>query len=470
MAIETITVPNARFLRNAPFGRLFNWQLDWLSHFDRGLARFSILEIHRRARKTSSLINLLIRECDKNPGCRYVYVGPTYAECRRICWDDPNMLDKALPDKRVLGWRKNEQRLLVRFANKSILQFVGGDDPDNLRGIDFEGIGFDEWSQQKLECWTEVLQPVFRQSTKRWVAFLYTPKGNNHATQMFDRAACIDEGYPLPINGRAQKCREGWYASRLLASQSGIIPAIELAAAKEETPESFYDQEYECARITSEEMTLITSAMLDALPREVIVYPTTRRLISCDPSMGGDACVNHAFQASHVLRKQVLHTRDTMRIVGELILIGRQYHALSYAVDSIGIGRGICDRLDEEQKHVIEFCSSEMASEPGRFANRRAEMWWNVMLACRSTDIEYPHDPETRRQIPYASRYKVNSSGKIQIIDKQNIKEELGRSPDDAESWAMGIAHIKEAKTPQDLAELVQSTKEQKPYDPMDFV
>lgn len=474
MAIETFTVPNARFLMNAPFGRLFDWQLDWLSHFDRGLARFSILEIHRRARKTSTAINLLIRECDRNARSRYVYVGPTFAECRRIVWDDPDMLNLALPDKRVLSWKKNEQRMIVKFGNGSVFQCVGGDDPDNLRGIDFEGIAFDEWAQEKAECWTEVLQPVFRQSVKRWVAFLYTPKGNNHATQMFDRAACIDEGYSLPISGRAQKCRKNWYASRLLASQSGIIPASELAAAKEETPESFYEQEYECARITSEEMTLITSTMLDSLPREAVVYPTTKRLISCDPSMGGDACVIHAFQGSHVLRKQVLHTRDTMRIVGELVLMGRQKHTSSYVIDSIGIGRGICDRLNEisregEKKYVIEFCSSEAASNPGFFANRRAEMWWKVMLACRRTDIEYPHDPETRRQIPYASRYKI-PRGRVQIQDKQIIKVDLGRSPDDAESWAMGIAHLDEAQTPQELAELVQSTKEQEPVDPMDWI
>jgi len=71
---------------------------------------------------------------------------------------------------------------------------------------------------------------------------------------------------------------------------------------------------------------------------------------------------------------------------------------------------------------------------------------------------------ETRRQLPYASRYKVNSSGRIQIIDKQEIKKELGRSPDDAESWAMGIAHLKDAQIPQDLPDLAVSRVSRSAY------
>ncbi len=68
---ETITVPNARFFRNEHIGEggkvltgLFPWQMDWLMAFDAGQARFSILEIHRRARKSSTALNLAIREAD----------------------------------------------------------------------------------------------------------------------------------------------------------------------------------------------------------------------------------------------------------------------------------------------------------------------------------------------------------------------------------------------------------------------
>ena len=448
---EKITVPNSRFLRNAPYGRLFDWQLDWLSAFDRGEARFSILEIHRRARKTSTAINLLIRECDRHPKSRYVYVGPTFAEARRICWDDPNMLREALPDQRVLSWRLNEQHMIVKFGNGSVLQFVGGDDPDNLRGIDAEGFVFDEWAQQKEACWTEVLQPIFRQSKERWAAFLYTPKGVNHAVQMFDRAACVGEGYALPTNGKADKMRDGWYVARLTASKSRIIPQDQLDAAKEETPVAFYDQEYECGRVTEEAMCLITSAMLDKLARKIRLSDRLPRIVSCDPAFGGDACVSHAMQGSHVLEKVVRRERDEIKVFGEVLALGNKWHVGSYVVDNIGIGRGICVPLRQAKKHVIEVCSSGEASDKVRFANFRASMWWDVMQAVRRTEIEYPMDEETRRQIPFATRYKVNVSGRIQILAKDMIKKELGRSPDDAESWGMGVAHVGKAKAPDEV-------------------
>lgn len=442
--METITVPNNRFFLNKHLGEngetltgLFDWQIDWLTYFDNKKARFSILEIHRRARKSSTALNLAIRECDEHPKKRYCIVAPTFAEARRIYWDDPTMLNDALPDQRVLTWSKDKQRLVVTFGNGSILQFLGGDDPDNLRGIDAEGFIFDEWAQCKEECYTEILQPIIRQDPKRWVAFLYTPKGMNHAPRMFDKACCLDDGGSLPVGGRADKLKKGWYAARLDANHTGIIPKVELEAAKEETPEAYYNQEYLCARIMEEEMVLISSFMLDQLNRKMPYPDTTKRIVSCDPSMGGDECTIKVFHNTHILEEKQIRTRDTMRIVGELIMLGNKYKIPSFVVDCIGIGQGICDRLTELDQDCYAF-NSAGESDTVLARNKRAAMWWYVMQQVRQNLVEYPKDAETRRQIPYASRYKM-VNGKVQIVDKLEIKKDLSCSPDRAEAWAMGI-------------------------------
>jgi hypothetical protein len=486
----TLTVPNARFVSNrctactmdgcechhAPFGKPFVWQRQWFGAFDAGKARMSHLEIHRRARKTATAINLQFRECDLHPNTRQAYIGPTFAEARRIVWDDPTMLREALPDPRVLGWKLNEQHMTVRFANGSVWQCFGGDDPDNLRGVDAQGFVFDEWAQQDERCWTEILQPIFRQDPSRWAAFLYTPQGYNHATRMFDHAAYVDEGDTLPVNGPAARCRHGQFALRLCANHSGIFSPEQLAEAKADpstTPEIFA-QEYLCARVAEEQFALITSAMLDCLVREHPRPMCCGAIIACDPSMGGDACsIDVQWDYNSIMHKS-FRTRDTMRIVGELRMISDQTGILDFIVDSIGIGAGVAHALQEDQRYnVIAFNSGEQAANPDRFANKRAEMWWQAREDVAAFKCCKP-DEETLRQIPFASRYKVGSNGKIQIILKDEIRKELGRSPDDAEAWAMGRYGIRKArqctgKMSQFVVQLPHDVRVRE-YDPDDWI
>ena len=440
---------------------LYSWNTEFLAHFDSWLkaveagveplvwARFSMLEICRRARKTTTCINILIREACRHPKRSYVYIGPTFAEARRVVWDDPHMLDSHLPNKREMNWKKNEQKLMITFQNGSIIRLFGADDPDNIRGVDADGVVYDEWAMQKVEIWHEIMRPIIAQHPYRWAIFIYTPKGMNHATQMFDKAACIDKGYELPFGGKAEKCRKYWYASRLDGAAddgkvAGVYSKEDLAIAKEDMPEHFFDQEIRCARITEESMVLITTKILDNLTRKIIVPDTAKRIISCDPALGGDECVIKCFLDSHEIEQVVLRTRDSMRIVGELVVLMAKHHIYNFVIDTVGIGDGVAARLEEisqtdiRMKQIIRFDSRKGDNE--RFGNLRAAMWWRVMERCQATEIEYPSDPETRRQIPFASRHKPpTSTGKIQMLLKEIIKKENGCSPDRAEAWAMAI-------------------------------
>jgi len=442
------TIPNQRFFDNEPFGELFDWQTDWLGAFDDGLARRSMCEIHRRGRKTSTLINLQIRECCRMRNCRYVYLGPTFAEARRIVWDDPSMLRESLPNPRAEPWKMNQSNFTITFPRTGcIWQMLGSEQWESLRGIDFQGIGYDEWSQQQVEAW-QVVQPVFEQDPSRWAAFLYTPNGLNHATQMFDHAAYVDEGDSLPDNGRAARCRDGWYAARLIADKSGIFTPAALVEAENDpmmTPEMF-QQEYQCARVMDEQFTLITTAMIDGLRRESPGLAVEPAVIACDPSMGGDACTIDAHQGHKCLFHESIRSRDQRVIAGELMVVSNRTGILDFIIDGIGIGQAAIAILsDFKQYHVMSFIGSEAASDPVRFGNKRAEMYWHAMQEVRKGEVEYPKDEETRRQLPFASRYKP-TGGKINILKKEDIRKLLGRSPDDAESWVLARWGLRNAR------------------------
>ena len=120
-------IPTRRFLDG-----MHPWHKEVFRVFDAHLARFYSLEWHRRARKTTCWLNLAIREACKYPKRTYLLIGPTKEQERQIVWDDPNMLDAALPAQVEMGWEKNEQKLQVRFANDSRL--VVGEAPREFTG------------------------------------------------------------------------------------------------------------------------------------------------------------------------------------------------------------------------------------------------------------------------------------------------------------------------------------------------
>lgn len=116
-------------------------------------------------------------------------------------------------------------------------------------------------------------------------------------------------------------------------------------------------------------------------------------------------------------------------------------------VDAIGIGSSALDFIKGLNLLVLAVVGSEGSKEftvAGnlRFKNRRAEMYWRLREALDPTaedPIALPPDSELLTDLT-AVRYKVvqmGTSAGIQIRDKDEIREAIGRSPDKGDSVAM---------------------------------
>ncbi|MBE9571436.1 MAG: hypothetical protein IMF11_12465, partial [Proteobacteria bacterium] len=210
---------------------------------------------------------------------------------------------------------------------------------------------------------------------------------------------------------------------------------------------------------------VIPSKYMDAL-QGYTHHPDKNRLcVVCDPSLGGDECVIYVFEHYLIRDMKILHTDDTMVIVGEMMIMANQYGSEVFGVDVIGIGKGIYDRLVELTKpparpadrnpdkfpiedeinkiKVIGIHSARASSNPERWGNLRDEIWWSARELTIEHKVAYPKDEELRRQI-CAVRYKVISSdGKIKVELKEETKKRLGRSPDRGDNWAYGLWVIK---------------------------
>lgn len=116
-------------------------------------------------------------------------------------------------------------------------------------------------------------------------------------------------------------------------------------------------------------------------------------------------------------------------------------------VDAIGIGSSALDFIKGLNLLVLPVVGSESSKEYTvagnlRFKNKRAEMYWKLREALDPTaedPIALPPDSELLTDLT-AVRYKVVQMGQvagIQIRDKDEIREAIGRSPDKGDAVAM---------------------------------
>jgi len=138
-------------------------------------------------------------------------------------------------------------------------------------------------------------------------------------------------------------------------------------------------------------------------------------------------------------------------LVGEVLLSAKEvmadYHGhmiREFTVDAIGLGAGVCERLEDEGMNVTRFVGSEKPTGSLgyiEFANRRAEGYWKLreLLNPENPDAIYlpPHDGLKGDLV--AITWKPNPQGRVLMEKKDAIKKTLGRSPDyaDAVVYAM---------------------------------
>jgi hypothetical protein len=189
--------------------------------------RWSIIVAHRRAGKTVACVNDLqdaALRCTL-PEPRFAYIAPFYAQAKDIAWGYLKRFSSVIP-----GAVAHEQELRVDYPNGGRVRLYGADNYERLRGIYLDGVVPDEYGDMDPRVWPEVIRPALS-DRKGWAAFIGTPKGRNHFSDLWKQA----QGNPE------------WFTLMLKASETGIIPPEELADARASMSDDQYAQEFECS-------------------------------------------------------------------------------------------------------------------------------------------------------------------------------------------------------------------------------
>lgn len=177
--------------------------------------------------------------------------------------------------------------------------------------------------------------------------------------------------------------------------------------------------------------------------------------------MGGDKTVKTKRYKMTIAPLEKFGKIDTMASSGLLVPDLNKDPHLSVCIDVVGLGAGTYDRTVEmfpRNENIIPFHPQEKtafrdASDQWEFADCYSAAWWNVREML---------DPENPRKYPELlalppdedlpaeltkPKWKPLSSGKIWVQRKEDVKEELGRSPDSADSvvlacWEEGVADM----------------------------
>ena len=107
-------------------------------------------------------------------------------------------------------------------------------------------------------------------------------------------------------------------------------------------------------------------------------------------------------------------------------------------VDEGGLGAGVVDRLRELRAPVHGVQFGGKAPQSGRFANMRAEIFWELRRLFNDGLIAIPRDEELISQL-LGLRYDVTSAGQVKMESKTSLRRRGIRSPDKADALALAF-------------------------------
>lgn len=195
----------------------------------------------------------------------------------------------------------------------------------------------------------------------------------------------------------------------------------------------------------SDEDTVIPLGLVeDAQTRDIEANDDATVLWGVDVSrFGGDESVLCVRKGNVITEILSWKNKDLMELTG--LIVGK-YNELRPSekpkivfADSIGLGAGLVDRMKELGLPVRGINVSESPSMREKYINLRAELWFRAKEFFEERSCRIPRDEILFSQL-VAPRYSFNSSGRIKVESKDEMKKRGLKSPDRADALILTLA------------------------------
>ena len=321
----------------------------------------------------------------------------------------------------------------VILPNGSVIMFRHGDEINVLKNINLGAILVEQAEEFETdETFTFLRDRLRRNDVKsRFLALIANTNGHNWIYNLWK------------IN--SQKDPEFYLTEATMFDNIDNLPADFVAdREKEKISHPTHYNRYvlnSWEEVDAIDLIILPQWIKKCAEKEIYTRAPFRRLISIDVArFGDDKTVMYALENGKQIEKREYEKKNTMETVGWAIKFGEEIQTNSFAVDEIGVGAGVSDRLQELKKEVVFVNSAKGSINSDKYYNIRAEAYAHAAEMFQEGLVEIDDkDEDLREQLGWARYKSIKSSGVLQVESKEEIKKRYKRSPDNADAFVFGL-------------------------------
>ena len=405
-------------------------------------ARFKVVRAGRRSGKTILEVEDMSFTAIDHDDSPVFYIAPTQTQARSIIWE-------SLKNRLAGVGEAHEQRLEMRVptidGGTSLIAIAGWENRENFRGRKAKKIYFDEVDtmQNFFIGWQEIFRPALV-DYKGGAMFTGTPKKENPNLRRLEKLADVDRDYA---------------AFHFTSYDNPHVPRSEIDKAREELDADTFAQEMLAEYLDFLGALFHFDALVDVFSN-TIEKTADKYMIVDVADDGSDRTVFSFWEGLEEYRRDEYSRLNTEGIVDKI----REYASLDkipfshIAVDAIGVGAAVASNsmLDG----IIGFKSSYSAIKTDHDIVRLPNVSYRESAPILTSDYKNLRSQCIFLLAEHVNNHKIASrvtgrnkeiiieelqhyqdaskgDGKRMAMQKEEVRELIGRSPDHSDTWIM---------------------------------
>lgn len=405
-------------------------------------ARFKVVRAGRRAGKSTYSIEEMCFEAMTGNDRNVFYIAPTQIQARKIIWE-------ALKSRLGGIGEANESRLEVKLPTTeggfSTIYVAGWENRENFRGMKAHLMVFDELDTMKdfFIGWQEIFRPALTDTAGKAI-FIGTPKKENPNLRRLEKLSDTDSDYAC---------------FHFRTEDNPYIPREEIEKARQEIDFETFKQEYLAEYVDNAGALFRYTSLVDVFTNTI--DKSNQKFLSVDiADDGSDKTIFSFWEGLEEYKREAFERLNTESIIAKI----REYASqerIPYShivVDAIGVGAGVASSsyLDGIIGYKSSYSAIKTDQDIVRLPNvnylPKAEAltsdYKNLRSQCIFTLADLVNNHKIASKVTGKFKEVIieelgayqdvsTGDGKRMATTKEDVKEQIGRSPDHSDTWIM---------------------------------